>query len=236
MVAGSKGATDMIYITGDTHIPVDISKLSTKRFPAQKNLCAEDYVIICGDFGGLWDHSSEEQYWLKWLNKKKFTTLFVDGNHENYKMLNEEFPIIQFCGGNAHRINEKLFHLMRGQVFHINNKKIFTMGGASSLDRAVRKEWKNWWTQEMPSPDEYQTAMNNLNAVDWKVDYVVTHCSPNSIERQIRPEYEENELTCFFEKIKEMLEFKRWFFGHYHVDKIVDDRYFCLFETIHEIG
>ena len=48
----------MIYITGDTHIPTeDISKLSTKRFPEQKMLSKEDYVIICGDFGGVWDRA-----------------------------------------------------------------------------------------------------------------------------------------------------------------------------------
>ena len=39
----------MIYITGDTHIPVDIQKLSTKRFPEQKEMTKNDYVIICGD-------------------------------------------------------------------------------------------------------------------------------------------------------------------------------------------
>ena len=36
----------MIYITGDTHIPVDIQKLSTKRFPEQKEMTKNDYVII----------------------------------------------------------------------------------------------------------------------------------------------------------------------------------------------
>ena len=226
----------MMHITGDTHIPMDISKLSTKRFPAQKNLSAEDYVIICGDFGGVWDYSNEEKYWLKWLYKKNFTTLFVDGNHENYNMLNEGFPIVQFSGGNAHKINERLYHLMRGQVFHINGKKIFTMGGASSHDREVRKEGENWWPQEMPSPEEYQIAIDNLNAVDWRVDYVITHCAPHSIQRQIKPEYEENELTHFLEKTNEALDFKKWFFGHYHVDQIVDGRYFCLFETMQEIG
>ena len=44
----------MIYITGDTHIPVDIQKLSTKRFPKQKELAKKnleknsfqlDYII-----------------------------------------------------------------------------------------------------------------------------------------------------------------------------------------------
>lgn len=40
----------MIYITGDTH--AEFSRFSTKRFPEQKEMTKDDYVIICGDFGG----------------------------------------------------------------------------------------------------------------------------------------------------------------------------------------
>ena len=46
----------------------------------------EDYVIICGDFGGVWNkevENKEEKHLLDWLEEKPFTTLFVDGNHEN---------------------------------------------------------------------------------------------------------------------------------------------------------
>ena len=78
----------MIYITGDTHIPVDIKKLNAKKFPEQRELSENDYVIICGDFGGVWENSPSDLYWLKWLNTRNFTTLFVDGNHENFELLN----------------------------------------------------------------------------------------------------------------------------------------------------
>ena len=54
----------------------------------------EDYVIICGDFGGVWDtdrfrvrESPSEKAGLDWLEQKPFTTLFVPGNHENYDRL-----------------------------------------------------------------------------------------------------------------------------------------------------
>jgi predicted phosphodiesterase len=231
-----KGSGDMIYITGDTHIPEDINKLSTTKFSKQKHLSADDYVVICGDFGGIWDYSKEEQYWLKWLSNKNFTTLFIDGNHENHFMLNEKFPIIRFCGGNAHKIKEKIIHLMRGQVFNIENKKIFTMGGASSHDKESRKEGINWWPQEMPSKEEYQIATHNLCLHEWKVDYVITHCAPNSIQRQVKLGYEENQLTCFLEDVKEKLSFEKWFFGHYHVDKQIEEKYICLFESIVEIS
>ena len=43
--------------------------------------------IICGDFGGIWDKSGDskkEAMILNQLECKSYTTLFVDGNHENF--------------------------------------------------------------------------------------------------------------------------------------------------------
>lgn len=146
----------MIYITGDTHIPIDIGKLSTKKFPEQKELTKNDYVIICGDFGGLWDGSKEEKYWLEWLNKKSFTTLFVDGNHENFNMLNQ-LPAEEFCGGTAQKVNDSIYHLMRGMVYTMEDKKIFTFGGAESHDKEHRIENISWWNEELPDENEKAT-------------------------------------------------------------------------------
>lgn len=72
----------MIYITGDIH--GDPTRFSKEAFPEQDTMTKEDYVIICGDFGLVWDkeESKNERYWLNWLQNKPFTTLFVDGNHE----------------------------------------------------------------------------------------------------------------------------------------------------------
>ena len=85
-----------IYITGDTH--GDFQRFGSKYFPQQKEMSRGDYVVIAGDFGGLWDGSQKDQYWLDWLNKKPFTTLFVDGNHENFDRL-YSYPIEKWNGG-----------------------------------------------------------------------------------------------------------------------------------------
>lgn len=47
----------MIYITGDIHGDIDIHKLTTQNFPQQRTMTKDDYLIICGDFGLLWDDS-----------------------------------------------------------------------------------------------------------------------------------------------------------------------------------
>lgn len=118
----------MIYITGDTHIPIDIKKLNTHNFPEQKQMTKNDYVIISGDFGGIWKKDSkEDDYWLKWLNNKNFTTLFIDGNHENHTLLNS-YPVEIWNRGHIHRVKDSVLHLMRGQVFQLQNKRFFYNG------------------------------------------------------------------------------------------------------------
>ena len=71
----------MIYATGDTHGGW-MHRLNMASFPEQKDMKKDDYVIILGDFG-LWDDSRRERQALDWLEGRSFTTLFVDGNHEN---------------------------------------------------------------------------------------------------------------------------------------------------------
>ena len=78
---------NLVYVTGDTH--AEFNKFSTKRFPEQKELTKEDFVIVCGDFG-VWHDCPEERYWFDWLSKKPFTLLFVDGNHENFERLKNQ--------------------------------------------------------------------------------------------------------------------------------------------------
>ena len=223
----------MIYITGDTHIPIDISKLNTKNFPEQKNLTKQDYVVICGDFGGVWDGSAADKHWLQWLNDKNFTTLFIDGNHENHPMLNG-YDVVSFCGGKAHRVMGSVYHLMRGQVFTIDGMKFFAMGGAASHDKHLRREGVTWWPEELPSDDEYREAVLNLQAHDNTVDYIITHCAADSIQWEISDHYESDTLTEFLEAVKNEVSYKHWFFGHYHLDEDIDDRHTCVFNEIRE--
>lgn len=214
---------------------MNIHKLSAKRLHIPER-GEKSYLIICGDFGGVWHDDGEERYWLNWLDKKNFVTLFIDGNHENHERLNREFPAISFYGGRAHRIRNNIYHLMRGQVFFIQNKKIFTMGGAASHDKEYRTEGRNWWKEELPNQREYQNAIDQLSQCNWKVDYAVTHCAPQSIQEKYFAEYDGNDLTLFLEKLSQKMKFEKWYFGHYHVDKKIDKNFECLFDSIKLIG
>ena len=121
----------MVYITGDTHS--EFERFSSRRFPQQKEMTRADYLVICGDFGGVWDNSSQQRYWLDWLEQKPFTTLFVDGNHENFDLL-QQLPCREWQGGQVHVVRENILHLMRGEIFTFAGRSWFAMGGGASHD------------------------------------------------------------------------------------------------------
>ena len=229
-----------IYITGDTHGTIDWEKLNTGNFPEQKCMTPEsDYVIILGDFGGVWDGSAEDRYVIKTYSERNFTTLFIDGNHENHDML-DKYPVEEWHGGKVHKISDRVIHLMRGQVFEIDGLKIFTMGGAESTDKYHRKEGISWWPRELPSDGEYEEALRNLEKVNYDVDYVLTHCAP---ERYLAFHMGsliygcENRLTEFLDSLilEHGLKFKRWYFGHYHRDANWD-AFSIVYSRIRKIG
>lgn len=120
-----------VFITGDTH--GDFTRFKKEIFYEQTELTKDDCVIITGDFGSVWDGSAKEQRQLDWLEHRPFTTLFVSGNHENFDLL-AEYPVEDWHGGKVQHIRPSVIHLLRGQVYDIQGKTFFTMGGGSSHD------------------------------------------------------------------------------------------------------
>lgn len=250
----------MLYITGDCHgihYEDGVHRFSSRSFPEQKGMTKEDYLLICGDFGLIWDNSKELLWWIKWMDQERpFTTLFLGGNHENYALL-REYPLKPWRGGVVREIAPSVLYLCSGYVFDLG-PSVFVMGGAQSHDIEVllspgpdlkkRKDYLdyrkipyrikgiNWWPEELPGEAEYRTARAVLESRDWKVDLVATHCAPTEIQRQARPDYPENELTEFLSEVRKKLDYQQWYCGHYHMQKqIPDARFRILYRDIHPV-
>lgn len=247
-----------IYVTGDTHGDW-MSRLNTNAFPEQKEMTKEDYVIICGDFG-IWNNSNAESYSLDWLEDKPFTTLFVSGNHENYDIL-DSLPVSKWHGGNVNFIRPSVIHLMRGEIYTIENLRFFTFGGASSHDirdgileaddprikiwamdyfKLFRINHVSWWERELPNVDEMQNGLENLKGFDDSVDYIITHCPYTSLLKQMDGgigSYERDVLTDYLQQIKETVTYKHWLFGHMHINQTYHwENATCIYEQIIRIS
>jgi len=248
----------MVYITGDCH--GDFSKFSD--FQDQMNMTRDDIMIVCGDFG-LWHDNEDERERLQWLEDMPYTTVFVDGNHENFdRLYSDEFPIVDFHGGKAHRIKPHIYHLMRGYVFTFDGKKFWCFGGASSHDiddgildpdaypeadmfERVYRRWRrmgkqfrvnhiSWWKQELPSKEEMEFGLKTLEENNFEVDYIVSHCAPQEVASAMGFRGSDI-LTQYFNTIASDTKFKRWYFGHYHSDQTVFGKFILLYSQIERV-
>lgn len=254
----------MIFVTGDTH--GDIRRLSSKVFTEQSEMTKDDYLIILGDFGLVWNQhgeSAEEKYWLDWLDSKPFTTLFIDGNHENFDRLFTP-RLKPWHGGKVRYIRPSVIYLSRGYVFNIQGKKFFTFGGARSHDiqdgiltpntanfKKRKKELDernamyrirgvSWWAKEMPSIMDMRLGIENLSLNNNQVDYILTHTTCNStlaiLTRTYGYNYEPDKLTNYLQTIKETVSYKHWLFGHLHINEnIPSEKSVCIYEQIIQI-
>ena len=90
----------------------------------------------------------------------------------------------------------------------------------------------SWWDLELPTEEEMQNGIKNLEKVNYKVDYIISHCCPTSIQTLLNPSYKKDILTDYLQEVSEKCEFKKWYFGHYHDYKQVNSQFTLLYEDI----
>lgn len=224
----------MIYITGDTH--GEQARFYNSDLIPNTKLSEGDYLIVLGDFGYIFRNDEREKLFLDSLELLPYTILFIDGNHENFPAI-YSYPVVEWHEGKVHKIRENVLHLMRGEIFEIEGKTFFTMGGAYSIDRYMRAEGISWWAEELPSDAEYKNAARNLEAHNFKVDYILTHTLPREMILRYGkyPDFHDGELTGFLEWVMCETEFKHWYCGHWHDDVDLDEKFTVLWFDVREM-
>ena len=228
-----------IIMSGDTHCPHDIHKLNSKNFPEGNSLTKDDLVIICGDAGFVFDGDKEDEWWIKWISNKPWTTIFCDGNHENFDLLNQ-YPIVDFFGAKAHKITDSLFHILRGEIMDYYGLTIFFFGGGVSHDVERRIEGLSWWKEELPTQEEIDRAYNNLKKYDNHVDYIVTHDASvrfyeyfhYQLPNMLNYDQKQQNIVWFFYDLEKQVTYKKWFHGHFHRDIEILDHHFLYHDLI----
>ena len=176
---------------------------------------------------------------LNWLDTQPWTTLFIDGNHENFDDL-LSYPEIERFNGPVGRIRSSVYHLKRrGHVYDIAGHKVWCFGGAESVDKENRIEGKSWWPEEEANYREIEYAQNALENCR-NVDFALTHDAPLSLLRDLYAgQYLETSRTSkFLDLAEEIIDTKYWFFGHHHIDRTFNRKnrlYRALFRDIIEI-
>lgn len=261
----------MLFVSGDTHgvedvivgpwglITGGVKRFSTKNFPQQKGLGREDFLALAGDFGLPFSDppTAEERHYLRWMEERPFSTVFVPGNHENYTYLSR-LPWVPFHGGWARELSPHVHMLESGWVYELGGYRVFAFGGASSHDyqelleahdpmlkekeKRLRRNHVHyrvrgltWWPEETPDQEAYQRARRELDGAGWSVDIVLTHAAPTSIQRRMAPGYPSDALTDFLEEVYQKAAFQKWYCGHYHVPQTIGENFEILYWNIEQV-
>lgn len=216
----------MVYITSDIHGAFDIHKINPREFLPGQHMTKDDYLVICGDFGCLWDGGSSDQFWMNWLESLPWTTVFIDGNHENFDVISS-YPAVDWKGGKTRQIRSNVFYLMRGEIFDFGGKSWLALGGGFSHDAQFRTQGLNWWNEEIFTEQEACNARKNLEKRNWKVDCVLSHNV--FLAHPLHDKYEQDmsiytddriHQQQFLEEIRKKTDYGAWFCGHYHKDRV----------------
>ena len=217
----------MVYITGDLH--GDFSRFSS---PAMRRLRKGDTLIVCGDFGFIWNGDKKEEALLKKIGSRPYAVLFLDGCHENFDLL-KEYPVTDWKGGRAQVISGNLVHLMRGQLYTLEGYRFFTFGGGESREYDLRDGAKTWWEEEMPSEEEMLHGLKTLESHGNRVDYILTHePSGKACTYSGGPNARLDGINIYLNQIEDKVQFERWFFGSLHLDKVLSKRHLAVFRKV----
>ena len=212
-----------LLVTGDLH--GDTAALTM----IAKKLLQGDVLFVAGDFGFIFRDNQDERSFLNdvdmFLRKLGTFLVFVDGNHENHKALNE-FPVDSWQGAWVHLIRSHVIHVLRGEVLTLKGKNIFCFGGAFSIDRSWRVLGESYWEEEIPTDEDYCNGNTNLEKCGYKIDYVLTHTCPIDLVLRLgsyHSSMEEQPLQNYLQYVSDQVygSLQKWFFGHWHKDRVI---------------
>lgn len=225
----------MIYITGDTH--GYFNKLD--GFKKRLNLTDKDVVVILGDAGFNYDQNYMDVNRKKFVSKYPFTTFCIHGNHELRPATLKNYKTKEYHGGLVWYEEEypNILFAKDGEVYDFDGISCLVIGGAYSVDKYYRlRTGSKWFEDEQPSPAIKEAVEKTIAARHNKVDVVFSHTCPRKYEPReaFLPTLDQalidKSTEDWLDKIEDKLDYKRWYCGHYHIEKDVG-RVLFLFNT-----
>lgn len=211
----------MIYITGDTHR--NFSRLYGLE------VSSDDMLIILGDSGINYCLNEEELKYKDYLTKFKIKLFCIRGNHEERSENINTYKEVDMFGGKVFVEEDfpNLIFAKDGEVYDIDGKSIFVIGGAYSVDKNYRIMYDyKWFKDEQLTTKEMNDILAKVKGKHF--DIVLTHTCPYKYEPRevfmsgIDQSKVDKSMEHFLDEIEENIDYDKWYCGHYHTEKQVD--------------
>lgn len=222
---------NMVYFTGDIHG----SPWGIRRFCERAKLTEDDIVVLLGDVGLNYFCDKRDDNAKSVLAGLKPSFLCIHGNHEMRPWHIDSYMLKPWKGGQIW-MQEQYPNLMfarDGEIFFIDGLNYLVIGGAYSVDKNYRlANGYGWWEDEQPS-DEIK-AFVEKQIMARSIDIVLSHTCPYKYEPRetFLPFVDQSKVDksteLWLDTIEEKLNYKTWYCGHWHIDKIVDKLHFLF--------
>ena len=176
------------------------------------------------------------------LAELPITMFCIHGNHERRPESFGSYQETEWHGGMIYRepAFPSLLFAKDGEIYDIGGKRCIVIGGAYSVDKAVRlaNNW-GWWSDEQPSAEVKRRVEYRLDTEGWRVDIVLSHTAPLKYEPRevflscIDDSSVDKSTEVWLDAIEDRLDYDQWYCGHYHTNKSIDKIRF-LFEDFME--
>ncbi|MEE1517628.1 MAG: metallophosphoesterase [Lachnospiraceae bacterium] len=227
------------YITGDCH-----GAFGRIQHFCKYNLPPEPCtIVLLGDVGlNIWLDKNDKKS-KKILSRCPVTFLSIYGNHEKRPSEIDTYKEREWNGGIVYYEEEypNLLFAKDGEIYMLGDKKAIAIGGAYSVDKEERLAmWMAWFESEQPSDEIKAYVESQLEKNDWKVDYVLSHTAPLKYEPVdlflscVDQSKVDKSTEEWLSSIESKLAYDRWWFGHYHGNRVYD-KATMLFEEIWDL-
>jgi len=218
----------MFYITGDAHGQFERIATFCRKFDTKR----DDVLIILGDAGINFSGGIRDVVKKEFLEALPITLFCIHGNHEQRPETIGTYQEMIWNGGTVY-FEENFPHLLfakDGEIFDLAGKQTIVIGGAYSIDKMIRLIYGwGWWPDEQPSEETKARVEQQLDAHGWKIDVVLSHTTPLKYEpvEMFLPGVDQSQVDksteLWLDTIQNRLDYKKWYCGHYHTAKKVDN-------------
>lgn len=217
----------MIFIHADPH--GNYNKI--KKFCKKRNTTKEDIMIILGDVAFNFTGDEKDDDRKKWLSSINCTFFCIHGNHEMRPHHLSQYKLKDYKQGKVWVDDNypNVLFAKDGEIFDFDGKKCIVLGGAYSVDKYYRLARNlTWFSDEQPNEDIKRFAEQQLEKNNWNVDIVFSHTCPIMYEPTdcFLPQIDQSTVDKSTERwlgsIEYRLNYKKWFVGHFHIDRSID--------------